>query len=92
MVIFITLLAALALALGLDRWHDIRNQTKHASRLSTGIHKTSKMIPHALTTFIMVAHASEITRVVSHVSTLHIVAAVSIFAIWVFTTGHAEEL
>lgn len=92
MVIFIALLAALALALGLDRLHDKRNNATHANRLSTSIHKTSKMIPHALTTFIMVAHASEITRVVSHVSALHIVAAVSIFAIWVFTSSHAEEL
>ncbi|MBP9686176.1 MAG: hypothetical protein KBD66_00040 [Candidatus Doudnabacteria bacterium] len=92
MTIFIALLAALALALGLDRLHDKHSHATHQNRLSSGIHKTSKMVPHALTTFIMVAHASEITRVVSHVSALHIVAAVSIFAIWIFTNNHAEEL
>lgn len=93
MVIFIALLAALALALGVDRLHDTKiGHNQHIGRISKGIHRASKLVPHALTTFVMVAHASEITRVVSHVSAAHIAAAVGIFTIWALTTQGPEEL
>lgn len=43
---------------------------------------------------IVVAHASEIVRVVSHITLWHLLVAIAIFAIWLITQSGAstEEL
>ncbi|MDQ3018420.1 MAG: hypothetical protein M3Q64_00940 [bacterium] len=40
---------------------------------------------------IIIAHASEIGRVVSHISLLHLVLAIFLFALWLATRYESEE-
>jgi hypothetical protein len=54
--------------------------------------KVTKFIPHALTLLVMVAHASEFTRVVSHLETSHIAISALLFGIWVAGVKNAEEV
>ena len=41
---------------------------------------------------IVVAHASEIVRVVSHITVWHLLVALALFTVWIMTQDNAEEL
>lgn len=92
MAIFLALLGVVVVAFVADR---LQHRSKKVS-VQTGklgrIQSASKMIPHAVTMLIMVAHASEITRVVSHISMAHACTALGLFAVWAFSSTGSEEI
>ena len=54
--------------------------------------KMFHLAPHALSMVIVVAHASHITEVFSHISTAQLVLAASMFAVWYFSHSGSEEI
>ena len=60
------------------------------------MHKLGKRahVHQMLGALIVVAHASEIVRVVTHITVWHLLVAITIFSIWLITQqgGNAEEL
>lgn len=87
--IFFALAGVILIALWVDRR---KTKTQATSAASSGIRSAGRMVPHALTMLVMVAHASEITRVVQHISSAHIIAALSLFAVWAITNSGSEEI
>lgn len=55
------------------------------------LRRSTKVLPHALTMLIMVSHASEITRVVSHVKVTHIAISALLFGIWLVSIKTTKE-
>lgn len=92
MVIVLAVIGTIIVALVADLIHDRHSTQQHQTKLASGVHQASKMFPHALTMVIMVAHASEITRVVSHVTWPHLAAALGVFVLWMLTSKGIEEL
>lgn len=66
----------------------MRGKTNTA--LKHHVQHTAHMVPHAFTMLFMVAHASEFTRVVSHVSLTHAVITAALFTLWVLTRPKSE--
>lgn len=65
-------------------------QLRRATRaLIKGAHKAH--VHQMLGIIIVVAHASEIVRVVSHISLWHLAAAVVVFSLWLATQKNATE-
>ena len=65
---------------------------RKAKRL--GLHFGKKAHVHQmLAVIIVVAHASEIVRVVSHITLWHLMVAIVVFSVWLLTQNEgAEEL
>ncbi len=55
------------------------------------VRNSTKLMPHALTILIMVSHASEITRVVSHVELTDLALSAGLFGLWILGLGKAQE-
>lgn len=91
MAIFLALLGVITVALVADQLHR-RSKVKVQSSKFGRLHSAGKMIPHAVTMLIMVAHASEITRVVSHVSATHALTALALFTVWAISSTGTEEI
>ncbi len=91
MSIFLALAGVVLIALVADRLQH-RSKAKTQSNKFGRLQSASKMIPHAVTMLIMVAHASEITRVVTHISGTHIVTALGLFTVWAVTNTGSEEI
>lgn len=92
MAIFLALLGVTLIAFAADRLQH-RSKKVSAPGIKLGrIQSASKMIPHAVTMLIMVAHASEITRVVSHISVAHVCTALGLFAVWALSSTGSEEI
>lgn len=68
----------------------LRPKVRHA--VAADSRQALHLVPHALTMLVMVAHASEITRVVEDVSLVHIVIATILFGVWVLTKSGPEEI
>jgi nitrate reductase gamma subunit len=90
MAIAFALVGILVIALLADRAR--ARKVSAQSNTAGKIRQATRMVPHALTMLVMVAHASEITRVVSHISAVHILAALAMFAIWAVTSSGSESL
>lgn len=54
--------------------------------------KVVGVVPHALGAFIVAAHASEFTRIVTHASLKELVIAAGILSAWLATRGGHEEI
>ncbi len=91
MVIVLAVIGTIVIALAVDRFRDKQGESHH-TKIAAGIHRASKVIPHALTMVVMVAHASEITRVVSHISWPHLAAAFGLFMLWMLTNSVGSEV
>lgn len=70
----------------------LKNRRGKKAGLGHALGKATKFIPHALTLLVMVAHASEFTRVVSHLETSHIAISALLFGVWVMGVKNAEEV
>lgn len=92
MAIFLILAGIAAIALAADRARAKRSAASSQTSKAGKLHTAGRMIPHALTMLVMVAHASEITRVVQHVSAAHVVTALGLFAVWAVTNTGSEEV
>jgi cytosine/uracil/thiamine/allantoin permease len=93
MAIFFALAGIAVIAFAADRAHSKHSTASSQKNSKLGrIHSASKLVPHALTMLVMVAHASEITRVVEHVSAVHVVTALGLFAVWAVTNAGSEEV
>lgn len=88
MAIFLALAGILLIAFLADRR---KAKARASSNQSGRVGSAARMIPHALTMLVMVAHASEITRVVSHVSTAHVLIALGLFAVWAVSNSTGSE-
>lgn len=87
-----TIVFALAGAILIAVWVDRKKvRTQATTVASSGMRSARRMVPHALTMLVMVAHASEITRVVQHLSSVHVITALSLFAVWAITSSGSEE-
>ena len=67
-----------------------RSVAKTLHKVARQTYKTAEQIHvhQMLGVIIVVAHASEITRVVSHISWWHLLAAAAVFALWF--SGHKD--
>lgn len=92
MAIFFALAGIAVIAFAADRAHSKHSTASSQNSKLGRIHSASKLVPHALTMLVMVAHASEITRVVEHVSAVHVVTALGLFAVWAVTNAGSEEV
>lgn len=67
-------------------------QTGLMPRIRDSVQHAFQLAPHALSMMILVAHASVITDVVSHISSMKLVLASALFALWYFSHSGSEEL
>jgi nitrate reductase gamma subunit len=67
-----------------------RHHTNSAQKGISGFVKNTQLLPHALSMFILVAHAGELLKSIEHTSPVHIVAALLLLAIWVAAKSGAE--
>ncbi len=86
MTILLIVLIAIAVIAGLLG----RHHTSHTQKGIAGFVKNTQLLPHALSMFILVAHAGELIKSIEHTSPVHIVAALLLLAIWVAAKSGAE--
>ncbi len=64
----------------------LHKATRSLVRVSKAAH-----VHQMLGVLIIVAHASEITRVISHISLWHLAVALVLFGLWLASQNHATE-
>lgn len=78
----------------IEALHETHQVQGTLSRLHLHVQRHGKHFPKALGMLILVAHASEVGRVVSHTTPVHLIAAILLFVLWVATEQRekAEEV
>jgi hypothetical protein len=90
----ILFLGGVAGIIAVQEWvtHKKSQSSSQKKQLGRSMHKHVRILPHALSMLIVVAHVSELTRVVEHVDWQHMVAALLLLGVWISTgagaTGH----